>query len=396
MSHVRNEFGLLLILSLLLAWTPGATAAESDFAGPAGSLGEPAPVLPEWLEDVTWGGDLRLRYHGENFGGTTIKERHQGRFRLRIWAKKTWLEKQIEAGLRLASGSSNSPTSTNQSFDTTMSEKDVWIDRAYAKIKPASVPGLEVVGGKMANPFLNHTNVVWDSDVNPEGVWAVYTCPFAAPIEPFVGAGYFLTEESATGIDGTLTAYLVGVMIPLGEDTEWTTSGTYYDWRNYETTFASVGNTTTGGGNAYTPVGPPAGATLLTAQEFDVVDITTKLKTKIYGVPVSGWFVWAHNTENVLASNADEAYGLGMKVGQNKKAGDLSGAYKYAYIEQDAVPAGLNDSDFGTTNVRGHEVGLQYNVTDSMTVRTRLFYTETILGPDNPRLLGLFDVIFKW
>ena len=135
---------------------------------------------------------------------------------------------------------------------------------------------------------------------------------------------------------------------------------------------------------------------LLTAHEFDVVDITTKLKTKINGVPVSGWFTWAHNTENVLATNADDAFGAGVKVGKNKKTGDLSGAYKYAHIEADAVPAGLNDSDFGTTNVRGHQVGVKYNVTDFMTVGANVFYTETILGADNPRLLGLFDVIFKW
>ncbi len=127
-----------------------------------------------------------------------------------------------------------------------------------------------------------------------------------------------------------------------------------------------------------------------------MVDITTRLKTKVYGVPVSGWFTWVYNTENVLANNADEAYGAGLGVGQNKKAGDLSGAYKYAYIEQDAVPAGLNDSDFGTTNVRGHQVGVKYNVTNFMTIGANLFYTETIIGSNNPRFLGLFDVIFKW
>ena len=231
MLNVRSGFGLLLVLSLLLVCTSGAEAAQGDSAG----LSEGQPTVPDWLENVTWGGDLRLRYHYEHFGGSPIpyrKDRHQGRFRLRIWAKKTWLEKQIEAGFRLASGSSNSPTSTNQSFDTTMSEKDVWIDRAYAKFKPKTIKGLVIVGGKMKNPLF-HTNVVWDSDVNPEGVWAVYTCPQAAPFEPFAGFGYFLTEESSTGLDGSLAAYQVGIMvpIPLGEDTEWTTAGTYYDWK---------------------------------------------------------------------------------------------------------------------------------------------------------------------
>ncbi len=98
----------------------------------------------------------------------------------------------------------------------------------------------------------------------------------------------------------------------------------------------------------------------------------------------------------MLANNQDNAYGAGVKVGKNKKKGDLSGAYKYAHIEADAVPSGLNDSDFGTTNVRGHEVGVKYNVTNFMTVGAKLFYTQTIIGSNNPRFLGLFDVIFKW
>ena len=388
MSYFRSVCAVLVILSLLLAWTSGLGAAEGDSAR-LDQLQQrlddhESHTQPDWLENFTWGGDLRLRYHYEHFGGQPRKERHQGRFRLRIWAKKTWLDKQIEAGFRLASGSSSSPTSTNQSFDMTMSEKNVWIDRAYAKLKPKSIKGLEVVGGKMANPFFN-TNVVWDSDVNPEGVWVKYTCPSAAPFEPFVGAGYFLTEESSTGRDGTLSGYQAGIMIPIGEDTEWTTAGTYYDWRNYETTFASAANNTTSMGGAR-----------LAAEEFDVVNVTTQVKTKVAGVPVKVWFDWAHNTDNVLANNQDKAYGAGVKVGKNKKEGDLSAKYKYAHIEADAVPAGLNDSDFGTTNVRGHQVGVKYNVTNFMTIGANLFYTETIIGSNNPRFLGLFDVIFKW
>ena len=138
------------------------------------------------------------------------------------------------------------------------------------------------------------------------------------------------------------------------------------------------------------------GGTRLAAEEFDVVNVTTKVKTKVYNVPVSAWFDWAFNTDNVLPSNQDNAYGVGMKVGKNKKEGDLSGAYKYAHIEAEAVPSGLNDSDFGTTNVRGHQVGAKYNVTDFMTVGAKVFYTETITGSNNGRFLGLFDIIFKW
>ena len=75
------------------------------------------PVLPKWLDDLKFSGDLRLRYQGECFSGRNTKNRNRARFRLRFGVKKTWLDDQMEVGFRLASGSSDDPTSTNQTFD---------------------------------------------------------------------------------------------------------------------------------------------------------------------------------------------------------------------------------------------------------------------------------------
>jgi hypothetical protein len=290
---------------------------------------EDKPILPKWLTDLDWFTDIRLRYHYETFNGNTPKDISKGRFRLRVGAKKTWLDKQLEAGFRLASGSSDDPSSTNQSFDDNFDEKHVWIDRAYAKYKPKSIKGLELVGGKMANPLV-HTNIVWDSDVNPEGVWTVYKCPIK-PIQPFAGAGYFQSDENKGSHNGTLAAYQGGVIVHLNEDTQWTTAGTWYDWHRYETTFDRTGNNSSMGV-------PP---TLLTAEEFDVVNVTTKLKTKVGKVPVSVWGDWAHNTENALNDGTEDAWGVGVKLGQNKKKGDLSAKYKYGYVEANASPGAL-------------------------------------------------------
>ncbi len=345
--------------------------------------GEAGPALPGWMDNFTIFGDLRLRYHYETFSSSSAKDVSKGRFRLRVGAKKTWLDKQLEAVFRLASGSSDDPSSTNQSFDTNFGEKDVWIDQAYAKYKPKAIKGLELVGGKMKNPLV-HTNVVWDSDVNPEGVWAVYKCPIE-PIQPFIGAGYFQNDENSGSHNGTLAAYQGGVIIHLNEDTKWTTAATWYDWNRYETTFDRAGGNTMAGGR-------------LTAEEFDVVNVTSKLSSKAWGVPVSVWGDWAHNTKNALDDGTEDAYGVGVKLGQNKKKDDLSVKYKYAYIEANASPGAFNDSDFGHSNSRGHQVGVAYNLTDFMTAGVNLFYTQGVDGStfDDPRFLALFDIIFKW
>ncbi|MFO7902329.1 MAG: putative porin, partial [Pirellulaceae bacterium] len=73
--------------------------------------------------------------------------RNRARFRLRFGIKKTWLDDQIEVGFRLASGSDDDPTSTNQSFDNFWSTKPVWIDLAYATWRPKAIKGLTVTGG---------------------------------------------------------------------------------------------------------------------------------------------------------------------------------------------------------------------------------------------------------
>ena len=341
------------------------------------------PILPKWTTDLDLFADLRLRYHYETFDGSTARDVNKGRFRLRVGAKKTWFDKQLEAGFRLASGSSDDPSSTNQSFDTNFSEKDVWIDQAYAKYKPDAIKGLELVGGKMKNPLFC-TNILWDSDVNPEGLWAKYTFPTEG-IQPFVGVGWFQSDENSSSVDGNLLAYQAGLIIHLNDNTKWTTAGTYYDWQNYEVTFDRAGGNTMAGGR-------------LAAEEFDVVNITSKLSTKVGKVPVSVWGDWAQNTKNALDDGTDDAWGVGVKVGQNKKKGDLSAKYKYAYIEANASPGAFNDSDFGHSNSKGHQVGVTYSLADFMTTGVSLHFTEPVSGSMSydSRFLALFDVILSW
>ena len=345
---------------------------------------EAPPVLPEWLTGLDWFGDLRLRYHYETFSSSSMKDVSKGRFRLRFGAKKTWLEEQVEAGFRIASGSSDDPSSTNQSFDDNFGEKNVWIDRAYVKFTPKAVKGLELIGGKMGNPFV-HTNVVWDSDVNPEGVWAVYKCSLSDEIKPFIGAGYFQTDENSSSHNGTLAAYQAGATVSINEDTNVTAAAAWYDYSNYEDTFDRAGGNTVIGGR-------------LAAEEFDVLDVTAKVSGKVFDIPASIWADWAHNTKNTLDDGTEDAYGIGVKLGRNKKKGDLSVQYKYAYIEANASPGAFDDSDFGHSNSRGHQVGVAYNLADFVTAGVNLFYTQAVSGAtsDDPRFLALFDVIFSW
>ena len=341
--------------------------------------------LPSWLENFKLFGDLRLRYQGDCFARHE-KNRNRARFRLRVGAKKTWLDNQMEVGFRLASGSDDDPTSTNQSFDNSFSEKAVWIDRAYARYQPNWLKGFTVIGGKFATPMV-HTDMVWDSDVNPEGVWAQYKAKLDG-LEPFVNAGYFIFEENHGGYDGTMAAYQVGLIWKIMKDLKLTLAGTYYDWDHYETEWRYAhGNHVVNG--------------LMAAQAFEVINLTGKLSFKLMGLPMGAYFDWAHNCAEEDTNRGwdgqDNACAAGFKVGANKKKGDWSVGYKYAHIQANSLP-GFNDSDFGFSNRKGHVLKATYNITDWLTFATGVFYTEPCSGPheDERSVTVQADIIWKF
>lgn len=258
-------------------------------------------LLPAWLEALTFFGDLRLQYWGEVWN-TGAKNRNRLRFRLRFGIRKYWLDKQLEIGFRLASGSDDVPTSTNQTFTGHFTTKNIWIDRAYAKYKPNWLKGLMLIGGKMANPFV-HTDLVWDTDVNPEGFWGEYRLKVCSA-EPFVGVGYFIMNESG----GAHDTILVGGVLAAGQ--------------------------------------------------FHVINLTNIVGFEAFGLPMKAYFDWVHNCGDEDNDEdwdcQDTAYAVGLKIGKNKKKGDLSFSYKYAYIEANATPGALNDALFESSNRKGH------------------------------------------
>jgi len=339
-----------------------------------------------WLENFTVYGDLRLRYHLEKPDDST-PDMHRGRFRLRVGVRKTWWEKQMEVGFRLASGSSDDPTSTNQTWTGNFSEKRIWIDLAYAKYTPNAVKGAMIVGGKMKNPFV-HTNMIWDSDVNPEGVWGEYRYPGFGPFEPFGGFGFFQLVHNSDDHDAELHAYQVGFRWKVIDGVKWTCALAYYDFGNFEDdNFSDDAN-----GNTVNAAGDR-----LTAEEFNVLNLTNKVSWAVFSLPMSAYIDYAHNCGNILGGQSD-AFAVSYKVGKNKKKGDWSVEYKYAYIEANSTPGRFNDSTFGFSNRKGHQWGAAYNIADFITAGLKLFCTEPVNGAheDNTAFLLLADLIWKF
>ena len=153
-------------------------------------------------------GDVRLRYQyngGETQGRGPVasppangiagtndwQERERERYRLRLGLRGTLMDDWF-FGVRLET--SNNARSTNVTFgdDTASStpggggpfEKNsdtIYVGQAYGGYK--GFPDFTFTGGRMPNPLVN-TRMVWDPDINPEGLAEQWKHTFVFGAEP--------------------------------------------------------------------------------------------------------------------------------------------------------------------------------------------------------------------
>src|SRR5882724_13089353 len=138
-------------------------------------------------------GDLRLRY--EYRGGrlpsndpdhpNDWQERERERYRLRLGLRGTLLDDWF-FGIRLEGNASDRSANVTFGDDTPSNtpggggpfEKNsdiVYVGQAYGGYK--GFPGFIFTGGRMPNPFVT-TRLVWDDDINPEGLAEQYKHTF--------------------------------------------------------------------------------------------------------------------------------------------------------------------------------------------------------------------------
>ncbi len=146
----------------------------------------------KFVKEIKIKGDLRLRH--ELFSEDPGMDRHRQRIRLRVVTK--FKISDFTTGIRIASGSADQ-TSTNQTFDSLFSSKDIFLDRAYLSWKGSETKWMKLTGGKMPTPFFKFysMDIVMYSDVNPEGFFENSVIP--AESEIFVNLSQFVLDQNA-------------------------------------------------------------------------------------------------------------------------------------------------------------------------------------------------------
>ncbi len=375
-----------------------------------------------FMPKLEWWGDFRFRhesfFYSRDDAGNDRDNRFRIRYRFRLNAKVN-VNEHADVIFRLASGD-NDDRSTNQTlgsgpdFDT----DDIRLDRAYAKLTaPAewSPFGGKWVAelGKVPNPFVwkeDKDYMLWDRDINPEGVSLRYTKNFSDATRMFGNFGYYIIDENSQASDPHMWGLQGGVIHELTEDVRLGGRASYYEFRSVDGPFiergaSGRGGVTSAGGNVRDGI---AGGGNDPIRVFHLTGVAKYEGIEDWPMMVFGQ--WSQNfqaTSSALynAGDADTAWGTGFEIGNKKKWVKLG--FGYYHIEANAFPSQFIDSDLfdGRTNREGPVVYASRQIMKNTDANLTMFFSDVIdndIEPaseavkDSDRIRIQADLVFKF
>ncbi len=311
-----------------------------------------APELrAAWTDTIKIGGDVRIRLQRD------MEDDKDDRDRVRVRARigfDSQVNEYVKANVRLASAMDRDPISDNQTLTGKFDKKDFNINRAYIQVTP--VQGLDLIGGKMDQPWIAVNDLVMSSDAMPEGLAAKWKVALAENLELFANASYMIYEENKTDTDVTLSTGQGAFRIkPFeGKDAQLLIGGSVFMW------------------DGLTVANP-------NAQEYTSVEGFAELRLPT-AIPVSVMGQYVVNTD---ADKDDIGYLGGFLVGKAKDPGTMEVGYQYRYLEKNCVlPALAENTDTGAgTDVRAHIGFIRYVLAKNFDAKLNVALCEK--GLDN-------------
>lgn len=385
--------------------------------------------LPDWVQRIRIGGDMRLRYQGEFFSANnaamvqpsspgqlmnTQVNQNLPRIRVRVTVAAQ-VNEQVDTAVTLLAGNDTIPISDQNTLGNYWNFKQFLIQEAYVNWHPNQ--NVTVMGGKMPNPFLA-SDLIFDPDVRPEGLAAIFKPQLTSRTRGFLTAGIFplqITDISTTnfapddkwmwgGQVGAETAPSKNVLARVGVG--------YYSYQNVTGVPNSVADPHVFDqtapqfqqkGNTLFYITPPntlsAGdpGLLGLAGYYKELEFIGNLDLAFFDPHhVTFLFDWVKNIgfdrahAAQLVGNPGLAaetigYQAGLQVGylDCKQRGNWKLFGYYKYLQADAVLDAFTDSDFhlGGTNAKGWILGGQLGLGHNVWTQVRWFSADQISGP---------------
>ena len=325
-----------------------------------------------WWETVKVKGDLRYRHELIDAEGKDGRTRQRIRARIGISGK---VSEYTKVGFQLASGSSD-PVSTNQTLDDAFSTKSVGIDLAYFTMQHKSLPGFTLTAGKMHNPFFTPggSELIWDSDVNPEGGALNWDRELENVTVSLAGAGFWIDERSSSD-DAIMGAVQGMARFHLNEKkSSVALGGSFYGISNTRY-YAPFYDAEDAFGNSVVDVVTGSDTALGYATGFEMYELFGEVTHKFQTVPVK---VMVDYVSNGKADSLETAWLIGLSVGKAAKPGQWEIRWNYRNVKSDAVLGVFTDSDFGGggTNAKGHEFGGGVSIANNTTLALSYFVND--------------------
>ncbi|HEY5759134.1 MAG TPA: putative porin [Steroidobacter sp.] len=330
--------------------SPPAQIAPATSTPPVASADGPSKL------NVT--GDLRLRYQGD-YSDDDARARRSGQVRGRLGATYS-VNDRVTLGARLVTGDADDPNSTDVQMSNWDDDFQVALDLAYAQV---NFGDLNLYGGKIPQPF-TRTDLVWDGDVNPQGLSGAYKHKLSNGSALRANALFFIVDEDAVAADSTMVGGQIGYDTAQLGDFKFDVSAAYYDY-----TLGSV-------------VGADSGdfrSNLRRANGDYLSDFN--LGDLIVGATWSGlgsrWpvrFVGDYVKNFGAETSQDTGYGADLGIGRVTQPHDFRVTYGYSVAETDSVLAAFSHDNIGIgTNYELHALTLDY-VPLPRTLLTAIWY----------------------
>jgi hypothetical protein len=392
---------------------------NKEFAqNPAGKLKLSTP-----LTELELYGDARVRYeirNGNSGAPSTLvtneddaQQRNRHRYRLRLGLRGTLVDDWF-FGLRLETSASARSTNVTVGDDAGPFGKGsdpVHVGQVFVGYK--GIPGLTLTAGRLPNPFIT-TSMVWDGDINPEGLSQQYKKTFAIQrggdagplnVDVFGNFGQFVYDdqnpENPIGPnpivggrevpenDAYLFGYQVGAKVNFTKTTYLQFAPTFYHYSGYGNDFNTLFSGDPSFRNTATPpvivarnqTGVNSLAVFNMPTEFGFTLFET-LPFRIFG----DFAVNLDAEDRARAAGHPEedderyAYQVGVGGGRIRAKRDWSLNVFWQHAEQFSLDPNLVDSDIfdSRLNMEGVAIQAGYALSDAVTFNLTYAYGEQI------------------
>ena len=202
----------------------------------------------------------------------------------------------------------------------------------------------------MKQPWDNISDLLFDGDVNPEGISTAYNVSLNESTELAYQAGHFILENNNTEDDVALYSAQVSLTKDISESVGLKAGLSYYDYVNMA---SQAGKNNTAG------------------IDFNIVQGFAELSLSQTSLPLTLFIDYAQNSE---VDEEDVAWMSGVST----KSGDWSYAYNYRDVGIDSIYGNWSDSDFhgGGTGGSGHKFKVKYAMDKNLSAGATYFVTE--------------------